>query len=512
MNSPSSFLVKSMVSIALLLPICTYAEFWESKFLKVNSDNSISYARDERGNTIPDFSRVGYHQGDSSIPDVAIVKSITPSGSNDGELIQSAVHEMAQKPPDSWGFRGAILLKKGTYKISGTIHVHTSGIVLRGEGDNPDGSGTKLIATGKEKRTLIKVEGSGTHEEIPDSRVKITDEYVPVGAFSFHVGSAKNFKVGDAIVVYRPGTEKWIKDLKMDKIEPRNDSKNPTQQWNHERFHLSFERTITKIDGNEVFIDNPVVMAMESQYGGGEIFKYTFKGRLNHIGVENIYFESEFAHETDEDHAWNAIALNIVENSWVRNVTAKHFGFSCVNLGRMSKSITVTDSRCEEAKSMVTGGRRYSFNNDGQLNLVMNCHTKDGRHDFATGAFVCGPNVFYNCTATRTHNDIGPHHRWASGTLYDNITTDGPINVQDRGNFGTGHGWAGVTQVLWNCTAKKAIVQSPWVSGKNYCIGLLGIKDRGRHPDRPEGEWEGHNQKDLVPKSLYLAQLRARQR
>ncbi len=76
----------------------------------------------------------------------------------------------------------------------------------------------------------------------------------------------------------------------------------------------------------------------------------------------------------------------------------------------------------------------------------------------------------------KTHADIGPHHRWAVGTLYDNITTDGEINVQDRGNYGSGHGWAGVTQVLWNCTVKRAAVQSPWTSGKNYNIGMKGDK------------------------------------
>jgi hypothetical protein len=115
---------------------------------------------------------------------------------------------------------------------------------------------------------------------------------------------------------------------------------------------------------------------------------------------------------------------------------------------------------------VITGGRRYSFSNNGQCNLFTNCHTTEGRHDYVTGSKTLGPNVFYNCTAKKTHADIGPHHRWAVGTLYDNIVTDGEINVQDRGNWGSGHGWAGVTQVLWNCTVKRAAVQSPWASGK----------------------------------------------
>jgi unsaturated rhamnogalacturonyl hydrolase len=92
------------------------------------------------------------------------------------------------------------------------------------------------------------------------------------------------------------------------------------------------------------------------------------------------------------------------------------------------------------------------------------------------------------------------------GTLYDNITTDGEINIQDRGNWGSGHGWSGANQVLWNCKVKSAAVQSPWLSAKNYCIGMTGEQVPGRLANKPNGEWEGLNQPGLTPASLYLAQ------
>lgn len=86
------------------------------------------------------------------------------------------------------------------------------------------------------------------------------------------------------------------------------------------------------------------------------------------------------------------------------------------------------------------------------------------------------------------------------------------INVQDRGQMGSGHGWAGVTQVLWNCRAKRAAVQNPWTSGKNYNIGMKGEKYPGHFTDRPEGVWEGQNEINIFPRSLYIAQLMARQK
>jgi hypothetical protein len=475
-----------------------------TKLIKINTDGSLVYVPDEKGNIIPDFSRVGFYGGDKEIPWIPVVKTITATGTEaDGQLIQNAINELAAKPLDVNGYRGAILLKKGLYKIPNTIMIEASGIVLRGEGDKENE--TKLLFTATKQLPLMLATGAGSMKQAGATRVKITDSYVPVGTHSFDVENASTFKPGDKIIVYRPGTDTWVKDLKMDQIVARQG----TKQWQPNEYNLNFERVITKIEGNKVYIDNPVVLAMETKYGGGEIFKYEFSGRIHHVGIENVYMQSEYTSDTAENHGWDAISYEKIENSWVRNVTAKHFGYSCVNLGPTAKNISVLNSNCFDHKSIITGGRRYSFNNDGQLNLFMNCHATDGRHDFVTGARTNGPNVFVNCTAKRTHADIGPHHRWASGTLYDNIVTDGEINVQDRGQMGSGHGWVGITQVLWNCTVKAAAVQSPYVNGMNYSIGTKGQKKPGHFPDRPQGYWEAQNQ-TVEPNSLYFAQLKAR--
>jgi len=497
--------MKKKIPTSLLLIFTAFFAFrsakdWSSKFVTQNKDGLLSYTPDEKGNILPDFSRVGFYAGDKDIPSIAVVKTVSPSANAEQE-IQSAIDELSKQPLDKKGFRGAVLLKKGTYIINDKIKVETSGIVLRGEGAD-----TKLIAAGTVNRPLIDVSGSGKVQEVKGTRTTITDAYVPVGAKSFTVESANGYKAGDRIILYRSGTEQWIRDLKMDQIEARGG----TKQWQPKEYNLQYERAVTKVEGNKIFIDNPVVMAMEPKYGGGEIFKYNFDGRINHIGVENLACESAFTSDTAENHAWDAVSFDKIENGWVRNVTAKYFAYACVHLNEWAKNITVTKCGCFEHKSVITGGRRYSFCNEGQQNLFDNCEATDGRHDYVTQARTCGPNVFYNCTAKRTHADIGPHHRWSSGTLYDNVVTDGEINIQDRGNYGSGHGWVGVTQILWNCTAKKVAVQSPWVNGKNYCIGLKGTKVPGRFKDRPDGEWEGQNKEGLQPASLYAAQLKAR--
>ena len=501
MNQPTNKRLAFLVLFISLAAFKPYINTLESSLIKVDKTGSIIYIPDEKGNIIPDFSRVGYHQGNKEIPSVPVVKTISAPNSGDSrQIIQDAIDEVATLKTNKNGFKGAILLKKGTYNIEGTIFIRSSGIVLRGEG-----SETRLLAKGQEQRTLLRVIGGGSLKETQGSRIKLKNKFVPVGSHTLELESTEGLTAGDNIILFRPGTQNWIADIKMDQILAREG----TKQWRPEEYDLEFERKITRIKGNQITMDNPVMMELDPQYGGGSIFKYTFAGRISEVGIENMLFESEYAGDTDEKHGWIAVELGKIENGWVRNVTSKYFGFACVSLNSSAKQITVRDSKCLDAKSVTTGGRRYSFNNDGQLNLFLNLEATEGRHDYVTGAKVLGPNVFFNCKASNTHADIGPHHRWSVGTLYDNIITDGEINIQDRGNWGTGHGWAGVTQILWNCKAKRAAVQSPWVSGKNYSIGLQAEKYDGRLSGRPDGFWEGEKQQ-LLPKSLYLTQLAAR--
>src|SRR5690606_14968158 len=60
-------------------------------YVTMNLDSSLNYYADFKGNTIPDFSGVGYGAGRISIPDVPVVKTISPAtnGSSQG-VIQDA--------------------------------------------------------------------------------------------------------------------------------------------------------------------------------------------------------------------------------------------------------------------------------------------------------------------------------------------------------------------------------------------------------------------------------------
>lgn len=490
--------------ILLIFSAAFAQEKWQSRFVTLDENQQLGYTPDEKGNVIPDFSCVGYASGEREIPDIEPAEILKPLTGDNRELIQNAIDKIAKLKPGSNGFRGALLLKKGIYNVNGTINIHSTGIVIKGEGS--DENGTIVRETATKKCDLFKFSGKGSINQLESTKTKINEDFIPVGRKYFELTDVKSFRIGDSVLIYRPATENWIHDLKMDQIVEREG----TKQWDAKGYHFYFERVITGITGNKVYLDNPVVMEMENKYGGGYLMKYSFYGRIQNCGIENLLLESTYKNETDEEHGWYAISFSKVSQSWVRNVVSRYFGEGCVSIGSGSRNISVLNSKSLDAKSQITGGRRYSFACNGQLNLFKNCYSTYGRHDYVTGSRICGPNVYQNCTTRNAQADIGPHQRWAMGTLYDNIDSDGQINVQDRGRMGTGHGWAGVTQVVWNCRSPKTAVQSPWVSGKNYCIGLIGGKYPGYFDDRPFGEWEGFNKPGLVPESLYDAQLKVR--
>ena len=461
---------------------------------------------------IPDFSRVGYMWGDKPIPDYDVVTILTPpsAGADATQLIQDAI-DAAPTP-------GAILLKEGTYNVSGSILLNKSGVVLRGEG-----SATIIKATGTSDRNLIELGLRTSQQLINVSASEIITPRLAVGQLRVPVKEPWKFSVGDRIVIWRPATYKWLDDLKMTQI-PQN-SENRVKQWDPADYNLAWERTITDIEGDYIHIDNPVVMETSYEYGGGWLMRCSWD-RISGSGIENMHLDTEFNEAEkdskgrlcDEDHAWSAVIVRAAEHCWVRGVSSSHFAFATVYNAVGAKNITVEDCHGYTPVSEIAGSRRYAFQYSGaQLCLVKDCTCEYDRHAFATShARTTGPNVFLRCSATNMYGDIGPHVGWTTGVLYDNVKTDSQyIAVQDRHNTAEGHGWAGVNFVLYNCEAPRIICQNPWVTGKNYAIGCVGVKYPHNRTNvdasfsRPDGEWESEGV-HVSPESLYEDSLQKR--
>jgi len=459
-------------------------------------------------NRLPDFSFCGYKGGGVAIPNVPTVLTVYPGTGDDRTLIQNAINTVAARTPDSNGFRGAVLLKAGRYQVSSpgpkrpALTITTSGVVLRGEGQGV--SGTVIEATSAFKYDVITI-GSGSATYGGGTSRTISTAYVPVGATSFAVsGTLSGYSVGTPIIVKRTLNQFWVDDLAMG-IPPMD----PTSTaWTPDSYSIEHERIITGVSGNTITVNIPLVDVIQTKYGGGVIYKPNAIPRISKCGVENIRIESCYASDTDEIHPWNAIVLKYLEDSWVFGVTARYFAYSCVSASDYARYITVQDCAFIDPKSLIHGGRRYSFNLEGTATRILfqRCFSQDARHDFVSGLRTRGPNVFVDCYANRSNFDTGPHHRWATGILFDNVYSSNQLSVENRASLGTGHGWSGANIVFWNCEADKIQCDSP-KGAMNFCIGSVGIKTEGDQvPAEPFGWWESPGV-PVTPRSLYYQQL-----
>ncbi len=479
-------------------------ELLESRALLASVDwdtaGDLIYTPTPVADRIPDFSNVGYGGGVVGIPNVPVAVTVQPGAGDDTALIQAAIDQVEAMPLNSDGFRGAVLIKAGEYQIADRLNINASGVVIRGEGDGP--TGTILRATGTTQRSLIRFAGSGSRSTVADTTRQIIDKYVPVGARSFRVDSTAGLAVGETVIINRPTTTAWIAEIGMDLLD------NPWVAGDHEP---NWDRVITRIEGNSITVDAPLTNSLDIDYGGGNIRQYTWGNRISNVGVENLRGISDFVGNTDENHATWLVEMTAMQQGWIRNLTAYNFRQGIVTLSSTSKWVTVDECESYDPKSPIVGGERYTYNVNGQLILVQNSHASQGRHDYVFGAAVPGPNVFVNNTAVNAYSDTGPHHRWSTGGLFDNLDVDGDnINVQNRGNSGTGHGFAGANMVIWNSNADGFIVHNP-PTAQNWLIGSTGPLGGGSFfvgPHDP-GTVESHGVA-VQPRSLYQAQLQER--
>ena len=487
----------------LLTPDLSSDQPTSSSLVYFGNDGRLVYKPyTDKGDQILDFSICGYKRSEEPIPNVAVVATVNPlqgeatpdgtmaypKGPDSREQIQSALDRVASRQPDKDGFRGTVLLKKGTYYVNGNLLVR-SGVVLRGEGDGPEGT---VLIFRNPRGTGIQV---GNPEAKPVSMgepTKITDDYIPAGSMHVNVEDARQFKQGDYIHVRKITNDKWIKDLGMDRItEIRPDNKR-VGNWNARAYQFDHVRQITQIEGNMITLDVQLPQSITAEHGGGTVEKISLDEIDSLCGVESLRILSNYdtsvksvrdniEYFSDEDNNLRSgINLTCI-NGWTRDCTVKHTRNAAVMVSDPARYCTIRDCKKLEPVAPILGGRRYPFSfNGGSHSLFYNCYTEEARHAFAAGSRVNGPNAFVQCTAWKSSTISEPHHRWSTGLLYDNITLKegGQLGALNRGYSGSGHGWAGANIVFWNCDAESVVVFDPPTPEQNFAIGYTGeIRD-----------------------------------
>lgn len=484
----------------LVYPSIAFIHFTTTKDspIHITSDKKLEYKVESNGDRVPDYSYCGYKASESPLPNVP-VKLIIPEKKGDAtQLIQSAINYVSSLPIDENGFRGTILLEKGTFEINGNLLITASGVVLRGSGS--DSNGTILVAKGNDRETLIRV--FGKNKRVNQESITLEDKYVPVNASTLTFSKSHSFKIGDRIIINRPSTKEWIESLGADKIGIYVDY--TLTKWEPNDFDLNWDRTVVAITKNSITIDAPLTNSIDPKYGGGTVSKYEWNGRVTNVGVENLRCISTYDHLNlkDENHRWMAITMENIDDSWVRRVTAENFVSSAVAIWETARRITVEDCKSLTPIGEIGNYRRYSFQTLGQQVLFQRCYAEYGYHAFSVGFTTPGPNAFVQCYSYMPYNFSGAVGGWSNGILFDKMTVDGGnISFDFRDVDGQGGGWSAANSFSWQTRAAKIYLSKP-PDAQNWAYGSWA-----------QGYGNGHHELQhtfIKPESLFYAQLEAR--
>ena len=512
----STYLKITTICFLIFVSNAIHAQY-ESSILFHNNSNQLVYVSDTDGNHIPDYSYVGYRNGDEALPDVAVVKEISPVAGDNTAHIQAAIDEVEALPLNANGHRGTLLLLPGEYSVSGVLIINSSGVVLRGSGDGEAASSNTIIkGVGNipDERTLIRIgtnNKSGFGGQVAGTRQDIISPYIPTGSRTIEVADASVYNVGDNIIIKHPSTAAWIEAVD-------NGGVGTDAPWEPNTINLVFNRHITSIEGNKIQVATPFYDILDRSLSQSYVYTYNGNSQLKECGIENLRIFVESSGVTGRDHVKVGLHLIGVDNSWVQGVTVSRVSDQGIKFDEATRC-SVIDTKVLDMHGPISGGWRYNFEVTDFCNNILfeNCVASNGRHTFvANGASDVNGIVFTNCSSSGDYTRSESHRRWGQGILWDNITwtntntTGGILGLHNRGSYGTGHGWTVTNGVAWNINApsNQIAIQKPPI-GQNYAIGCNATVNGDGPFSHPAGYIEGTGE-NLSIQSLYLAQLEDR--
>jgi hypothetical protein len=348
----------------------------------------------------------------------------------------------------------------------------------------------------------VRIEGSGT--PVTGNTANITGTYVPSGSQTIAVSSVSGFHVGGNVIITRTVTAAWVHFMHMDTLV-RN---GVHQTWLAPGTHITTDRTITAISGNNITLDAPLTDSFDAQFLGtpvGTIATYTWPGRISQDGLEHLKIVAPTG-----TAVFSALVMDRVIDSWAQDCVGQETQ-NAWNVNKNARRITLDHviNMISTAQTRAAGTGDFSVTG---TEVLVNKSQSNGTGDwpFITAATGTGPIVFLNCTSTQAAG-ISPHQRWTTGILADGCSlpnapqgTPG-IAWRNRGTAGSGQGWTSGWAVAWNVTTPWAMVSAP-PGAENWCIGCIAQTVSSSDPN---GIFDSQNVK-VTPSSLYLEQLKER--
>ncbi|MBS1816040.1 MAG: hypothetical protein JSS87_14300 [Acidobacteria bacterium] len=495
-----------MKILSAILFLATAPLIAQSKWASIGPDGHLHYSETSRGDHIPDYSISGYEGGGVALPQVPATIHLSPGTGDDTAAIQSAIDKVSAMPLKGH-FRDAVQLSAGTFHCSGTLHITSSGVVLRGAGEGKNG--TIIEMTGAPHRAM-EVTGKRV-EALPGAKTNFADAYVPFGTRTVHVSSTEGFHVGDTVRITKPVTPEWIAFMGMDKLTRPGRS----EHWIGDAA-LRIRRRIIAMDDNAMTFDVALMDSYDAKFTGPvPVERVDVVGQIDHVGVEGLYIKAPARSIALEDPHYDGIFVRDAVDSWLQHLELEDVTDG-LRLELGTQRITVARVDVTQHKPITSSAKNFQFTANGSQ-LLFDRITGSGKSVFymATQAREQGPVVVLHCHF-EGDGRIEPHQRWATGLLIDNCEVPhGGINMVNRGIMGSGHGWTIGWPVVWNSSAAYLTIQQPpgtlsWSIGNRGEQQMLPIPtaDRGwfRGKPLPQGIIESQG-KPVKPQSLYLEQL-----
>ncbi|WP_438481535.1 right-handed parallel beta-helix repeat-containing protein [Oleiharenicola lentus] len=436
---------------------------------------------------------------------------LVSSGAGDmRSSLQHAIDKLSELSPSPNGLRGVLQLQSGRYEVGDPLRISASGIIIRGATD--PNARTVLVSTSTNGEALVVVAPTDFQTKKKDDPIASLSQTKPkklsisssqaAGARRVDVAEQHDFKVGDEVLIWHPGTSAWLAQV-------RNGETNGVHSWRPGWVDIPYYRIITSTSGSWLEFDAPLYEDFDQAVSGATIEKAT-SPVLRKFLLEDLNIVVRDSGGNNDRRTRTGIRLSAVADSEVRNVVVQGYSTSGFELGRHCRRITIDKCTaaapfCEDEET----GRGYGFRLKGaELVLFRGCKTTGARYGFVMGGCWDSGVAIVDCQSSDNRIggfvSVGP---WAHAILLDNFRVDGSsietaLDLGNRHDDEEGRGWTCVRSVAWNCElASGGIrVQRPPL-GQNFAIGCTGEIVEGSRI-APKGEIVSAGTQ-VTPRSLY---------
>ncbi len=474
-----------------------------------------SYKKDR--SILPDFSYVGYHNGEQEIPTISSYKvfDVTAFGAKPNDNISDK--EAIQKAIDAANKNGSgiVFFPTGRFLVNedsdGTKSILSKkgNLIFRGSGSGANG--TELFM----KNTLPPANPAQMWTVPPmfnitsggsDKNIGQVTSSVAVGDFSIELNTTEGLEQGDWIILKLLNNDPALiaAELKTQKVEPT---------WTYlvnKGIDIKVFYQIKSIKKNTLTLESPISYPIDPK-SKWEVSKLA---NSEEVGIEDIAFvgnwKEKFAHHRSwqDDSGFTMLRMSRLTNSWMKNCRFTDCSVGAIVM--VSANVTVLNCKVDG-----NGGHEAITSNAATNILIANCIDEASQfHSFGSSHGSMN-TVILNCKYPAT-TCFESHSSQPRNTLLDGI--EGGL-MKNRGG-GAIENMPNHMQglVLWNYKQTNEPLKDFefWPSSEEYKYWkipmpvVVGFTSKGTTFKMEQiGQSESIG-KAVDPTSLYLAQLKLR--